>query len=71
MKTFYASVLSKMFKTPKMRSKQGRGIWATCMVVFWALAYVVAAGVPQITTVSGILSAISAIQFSYTVRPDW
>jgi hypothetical protein len=39
------------------------------VIVYWALAFVIGAAIPQIQTISGLIAAVCIMQFSYTFPP--
>jgi hypothetical protein len=39
------------------------------VVVYWGLAFVVGAAIPQVQTISGLIAAVCIMQFTYTFPP--
>jgi hypothetical protein len=66
-KELYYIVVRTWFKGPALMSKQGYPWWLLGNFVVWALAFVIGAGIPQVQTVSGVIAAISILQFSYSL----
>lgn len=45
-------------------------LYPTGMVlIYWALAYIIASAIPQVQTISGLVAAICIMQFTYTFPP--
>lgn len=64
-KIIYASVLQDVFKFPALDKKMGKIIWALIVPVYWGLAFVVAAAVPQIANLFTLVGALCILQFQY------
>jgi hypothetical protein len=43
--------------------------WIVLVIIYWALAFVVASAIPQVQTISGLVAAICIMQFTYTFPP--
>lgn len=54
---------------PRLDDKSGKLIWIGLVPVYWALAFVIAAAVPQISYLSAFVGAACILQFSYTFPP--
>lgn len=39
------------------------------VIIYWALAYIIASAIPQVQTISGLVAAICIMQFTYTFPP--
>lgn len=39
------------------------------VLVYWALAFIVASAIPQVQTISGLVAAVCIMQFTYTFPP--
>ncbi|KAJ5760649.1 hypothetical protein N7520_007805 [Penicillium odoratum] len=57
-KVFYSSVLRDLFHFPPLDSKIGKWIWVACVPVYWILAWVVAAAIPQISNLTSFVDAM-------------
>ncbi|KAI6910556.1 oligopeptide transporter protein [Hortaea werneckii] len=68
-KVFYASVFRDLFHFPPLDKKIGKWIWVGLVPVYWGLAFVVAAAIPQISYLSAFVGAACILQFSYTFPP--
>lgn len=68
-KVFYASVLRDVFHFPPLDHRTGKLIWIALVPIYWCLAWVVAAAIPQISNLTSFVGALCILQFSYTFPP--
>jgi hypothetical protein len=68
-KVVYAAVFRDMFKAPGLDTKKGKIIWVFLAPIYWGLAFIIAAGVPQIANLTSFVGAACIMQFSYTFPP--
>ncbi|PCH34695.1 amino acid transporter [Wolfiporia cocos MD-104 SS10] len=68
-KVAYYSIVEDMFGGPPLISRAGRFIWTGMVFLYWALAFIVGAAIPQVQTISGLVAAICIMQFTYTFPP--
>ncbi|KAK5116851.1 hypothetical protein LTR85_009111 [Meristemomyces frigidus] len=68
-KVLYASVLRDLFHFPALDQKAGKWIWVAVIPIYWGLAFVVAAAIPQVSNLSAFVGAACILQFSYTFPP--
>jgi hypothetical protein len=66
LKIFYVNVVEDIFNGPKLLSTRGRITWSTVVIVFWAVGFVIAAAIPQVQTLSGMVGAVTNMQFTYS-----
>lgn len=66
MKTVYIEVFEQAFKFPPITSKKGRILWYALGPAYWILAFVVAAAVPNLNGISGLVGALLILNFTYT-----
>lgn len=64
-KVIYASVLEDIFNFPSLEKKVGKILWAVIVPIYWGLAFVVAAAVPQIANLVTLVGALCILQFQY------
>lgn len=65
-KELYNLVVRGLFKGPALMSKKS-WIWYTIgNVKIWVLAFVIGSAIPQVQTISGIIGAITILQFSFS-----
>jgi len=68
-KVFYAAVLRDVFRAPQLDQKAGKWLWVAVIPIYWGLAFVVAAAIPQVSNLSAFVGAACILQFSYTFPP--
>ena len=68
-KVFYAAVLRDAFKFPPLDSKKGKLTWAALIPIYWTLAFILAAAVPQVSQLTAFEGATTIMQFTYTFPP--
>lgn len=65
-KVFYNSVLTDLLKFPALGTRSGKLIWIALVPFYWGLAFVIAAAIPQVSNLSGLIAAACILQFCYT-----
>lgn len=65
-KVTYIEVFQEIFNAPPLTSKRGKIYWCTLVPIYWAIAFVVCAAIPQFSYVSGLIGALCILQFTYT-----
>lgn len=68
-KVFYAAVLRDICKLPPLDRRLGKIIWVIVIPIYWGLAFIVAAAIPQIANLTAFVGAACILQFSYTFPP--
>jgi hypothetical protein len=68
LKVIYHNLILE-FGGPQLTSKRGKFIWALMVPGYWAIAFIVASAVPQISYLAGLVAAVCILQFSYTFPP--
>jgi amino acid permease len=66
MKTVYIEVFQEVFNFPEIATKKGRYMWWALGPIYWLLAFVVGAAVPNLNGISGIVSSLLILNFTYT-----
>jgi hypothetical protein len=66
MKTVYIEVFQEVFHFPVITTKKGRMLWFALGPVYWIVAFIVAASVPFLNGVSGLVGALLILNFTYT-----
>lgn len=66
MKTVYIEVFQQVFKFPPTTTRKGRWLWYILGPVYWVLAFLVAAAVPNLNGISNIVGALLILNFTYT-----
>lgn len=65
-KLCYNTVVVRWCKGPALMTPRGWMFWMVVNFVFWPLAFIVGAAIPQIQTLAGLIAAVCILQFSYT-----
>ncbi|GAB7348843.1 hypothetical protein MBLNU459_g7551t2 [Dothideomycetes sp. NU459] len=68
-KVLYANLGRGLLHFPALESKKGKWIWVIFVPVYWGLAFIIGAAVPQISYLSAFVGAAMILQFSYTFPP--
>ncbi len=68
-KVVYNNVLLELLKFPSLSTKAGKLVWVAVVPIYWGVAFVVAAAIPQVSNLSGLIAAACILQFSYTFPP--
>jgi hypothetical protein len=69
LKVAYANIAIEFFNAPPLDTRAGKFIWAGLIPVYWSLAFVLAAAIPNFSYLSGLVAAICILQFTYTFPP--
>lgn len=68
-KVIYRAIIERVFHGPPMVTRWGRVIFSISVVVFYALAYILASAIPQFSNVTGFFAAVLMVPFSYLFPP--
>lgn len=66
MKTIYIEVFQEVFDFPPITTTKGRWMWYALGPVYWVIAFIVAASVPNLGGISGLVGALLILNFTYT-----
>ena len=66
MKTVYIEVFQEVFHFPTITTKKGRWMWYALGPVYWVVAFLVAASVPNLNGIAGLVGALLILNFTYT-----
>lgn len=53
-------------KFPKLTTWRGAILWAVLIVVYWGVAFIIGAAIPQVNALSSLLGSLCILNFSYT-----
>jgi amino acid permease len=70
LKVAYVEVGEKLLGAPGLHTTAGKFWWAGTIPMYWAIAFIVAAAIPQFSYVSGLVGAVFILSFTYTF-PAW
>ncbi|TGO66012.1 hypothetical protein BOTNAR_0070g00130 [Botryotinia narcissicola] len=65
-KVAYIEVFQGLFNAPPLTTKSGKILWITMVPLYWVIAFVVCAAIPQFSYISGLVGALFILQFTYT-----
>lgn len=65
-KVAYVEVFQELFGAPPLTSRSGKVLWVALVPLYWAVAFVVCAAIPQFSYISGLVGAVCILQFTYT-----
>lgn len=66
MKTVYIEVFQEILHFPEITSKKGKWMWYSLGPIYWALAFIVAAAIPNLNVISSLVGALGILNFTYT-----
>ncbi|KAF3764829.1 hypothetical protein M406DRAFT_356682 [Cryphonectria parasitica EP155] len=66
MKVVYLEVGQEILGLPPITSKKGKLLWYALGPLYWILAFVVAAAVPNLSGISSIVGSMMILNFTYT-----
>jgi hypothetical protein len=65
-KVAYVEVFQEFLHFPPLTTKAGKFLWMALVPVYWVLAWVICAAIPQFSLISGLVGAVCILQFTYT-----
>ncbi len=68
-KVLYNNVFVDFFNAPPLTSKRGKLYWALIIPVYWSIAFIIAAAIPNFFGLTAIVAAVCILQFTYTFPP--
>ena len=68
-KVMYNSVLMDMLNFPPLVTKKGKWIYAALVPVWWSIAFVIAAAIPDYFGFISVMSASTLLNLTYTLPP--
>lgn len=66
LKTIYLEVGQEVFGLPALTSKKGKLLWYALGPLYWILAFIVAAAVPNLSGISNLVGSLMILNFTYT-----
>ncbi|KAM7187541.1 Transmembrane amino acid transporter domain containing protein [Rhypophila sp. PSN 637] len=67
LKVLYIDVLQEVFNFPPLTATRGKYLWAGLVPIYWAIAFVVGAAIPLLSSISGFIGAMFILSFTYTL----
>ncbi|THX21220.1 hypothetical protein D6D17_00186 [Aureobasidium pullulans] len=68
-KVMYQNIFQELLGLPPLTSRAGKLLWAGIVPVYWGIAFLLAAAIPQFSALSGLVAALCILQFTYTFPP--
>lgn len=68
-KVIYNNILVEWFRAPSINSRGGKILFAGIIPIYWAIAFVIAAGIPNFSGLTSVVAAFCILQFTYTFPP--
>ncbi|KAJ7234650.1 putative amino acid transporter [Mycena rebaudengoi] len=68
-KVIYNNVFVEVFRAPGLNTTAGRWAWACLIPLYWAIAFVLAAGIPNFAGLTSVVAAFCILHFTYTFPP--
>ncbi|RDW89012.1 putative N amino acid transport system protein-1 [Coleophoma cylindrospora] len=65
-KVLYTDVFQEMLSAPDLTKKAGKLLWIGLVPLYWAIAFIICAAIPQFSYISGLVGAVCILQFTYT-----
>lgn len=67
MKTVYLEVGQEIFKLPPITTRKGRILWYTTGPIYWIIALVVAASIPNFNGIANLVGGLFGVNFTYSL----
>ncbi|TPX14553.1 uncharacterized protein E0L32_005245 [Thyridium curvatum] len=68
-KVIYNNIFVEIFRAPPLTTRGGKFAWAALIPAYWAIAFVLAAGIPNFSGLTSVVAAFCILQFTYTFPP--
>ncbi|KAF3763460.1 hypothetical protein M406DRAFT_347157 [Cryphonectria parasitica EP155] len=68
-KVFYNNVLMDLFSAPPLTTKSGKILWAIIVPIWWSIAYIIAAAIPDYFGFVSVISSATLLEFTYCFPP--
>lgn len=65
-KVIYNNVLVEMFQAPPLHTRSGKISWAIIVPLYWSIAFIIAAAIPDFFGLTSVTAAVCFVQFTYT-----
>ncbi|OXV05166.1 hypothetical protein Egran_07066 [Elaphomyces granulatus] len=68
-KVLYNNIFIDFFKFPELNTHSGKVIWAITVPIYWTIAFVIAAAIPDFFGLVSVMAAFTLVQFTYSFPP--
>lgn len=65
-KVIYNNILIEFFKFPPLTTRKGKYIWVAVVPIYWSIAFILAAAIPDFNGITSLTAALFFVQFTYT-----
>ncbi|MCJ1319021.1 hypothetical protein MMC15_004353 [Xylographa vitiligo] len=68
-KVLYNNILMDLFRFPPLTTHKGKVLWAVIVPIYWTIAFIIAASIPDFFGLVSVVAAFCIIQFCYSFPP--
>jgi len=68
-KVIYNNLFMEWFNAPSLLTKRGKLLWASFVPIYWTIAYILAASIPDFFGLTSMTAAVCFVQFTYSFPP--
>jgi hypothetical protein len=68
-KVLYNNVFMEFFHAPPLQTQRGKLLWAIIVPIYWSIAFMLAASIPDFFGLTNMTAAVCFVQFTYTFPP--
>ena len=68
-KVLYNNILMDLFRFPPLTTQRGKILWAVIVPIYWTIAFIIAASIPDFFGLVSVVAAFCIIQFCYSFPP--
>lgn len=65
-KVIYNNILIEFLKFPPLTTKKGKWAWVAIVPIFWSIAFIISAAIPDFFGLTSLTAALFFVQFTYT-----
>lgn len=65
-KVIYNTIFMEVFNAPPLTTKGGKILWAAFVPIYWIIAFIIAASIPDFFGLTSVTAAVCLVQFTYT-----
>ena len=65
----YNNIFIELFHAPHLNTRAGKLVWVGLIPVYWAIAFALAAGIPNFSGLTSVVAAFCILHFTYTFPP--
>ncbi|KAF2152568.1 hypothetical protein K461DRAFT_286439 [Myriangium duriaei CBS 260.36] len=68
-KVLYNTIFAELLNAPPLTTRTGKLLWAGLVPVYWSLAFIIAAAIPNFTGLTSVVAAFCILHFTYSFPP--